>query len=197
MSSSAVSICANALIMLGEAPINSFDSAVDGLDRARIASNLWDSTRDMLLRSHPWNCAITRVKLSPDTAAPAFGYSHQYTLPGDPFWLRNVEINGVLSDEMDYVVEGRSLLIDSSSLSLRYVYRNTDISSWDPMLVYCAEIAMAMRMAFPISQSEPRETTLANLLFSELKKARSVDGQDDSPATFGSFEILNARRGVV
>ena len=199
-SSTAVSICANALIMLGESPINSFDDATSqgGLDRARIARNLWPSTRDMLLRSHPWNCAMARVALSPDTSAPAFtnDFAFTYTLPGDPYWLRNHEINGVSADEVDYVVEGRNLLCNEASLRLRYVFRNTDVGSWDPMLVYCAEYAMAMRMAYPVTQSDEREKMMANQLFEWLKKARAVDGQDDSPAVFGSFPILNARRGV-
>lgn len=197
----AVSICSVALIELGDNPINSFDESGSpgGLDRARIAQNLWPSTRDMLLRSHPWNCAMARVALSPDTAAPAFttDFTYKYTLPGDPYWLRNHQINGASAEEVDYVVEGRNLLCNLSSLKLRYVYRNTDVGSWDPMLVYCAELAMAMRMAFAITQSDQRETQLSQRLFEALKQARAVDGQDDSPATFGSFEILNARRGVV
>ena len=198
--STAVSICSNALIMLGESPINSFSDGVisGGLDRGRIAENLWPSTRDMLLRSHPWNCAMARASLSPDTDAPAFttDFTKKYTLPGIPFWLRNHQINGAQADEVDYVVEGRNLYCNLSSLKIRFVFRNTDIGSWDPMLVYCAEIAMAMRMAYPITQSDQRESQLADQLFFWLKKARAVDGQDDSPATFGSFEILNARRGV-
>lgn len=194
--STAVEICSNALIMLGESPINSFDDADSpgGLDRARIASNLWDNTRDMLLRSHPWNCAIKRVILSPEVDSPAFGFSYSYALPGD--WLRNHEINGISADEVDFVVEGRKILIDDSSLYLRYIFRNEDISSWDSMLVYCAQLAMAMRMAYPITQSDSRENSLKQELEYQLRKARAVDGQDESPATLGSFEILNARRGV-
>ena len=59
----AVSICSNALLMLGDNPINSFDESATpgGLDRARIADNLWPSTRNSILRSHPWNCAIKRA----------------------------------------------------------------------------------------------------------------------------------------
>ena len=194
--STAVEICSNALIMLGESPINSFDddNTPGGLDRARIASNLWENTRDMLLRSHPWNCALKRVILSPDVDAPAFDFSYQFSLPGD--WLRNHEINGVSADEVDYVVEGRKLLIDESTIYLRYVFKNTDIGSWDPMLVYCAQLAMATRMAYAVTQSDAREVSLKQELAYELRKARAVDGQDESPATLGSFEILSARRGI-
>lgn len=192
----AVSICSNALLMLGENPINSFDDAVspNGLDRARTAKNLWPSTRDSILRSHPWNCALKRVTLSPDTEAPAFttDFSYKFTLPGD--WLRNHEINGKSANEIDYKIEGRSMLCDESTLYLRYVYQNTDIGSWDAMLVEAAELAMAAKMAYPITQDKQLKQLFARELGAFLQTARAVDGQDESPATLGSFEILGARR---
>ncbi len=195
-----VSVCSNALLMLGENPINSFtEGAVSGgLDRARIAQNLWPTVRNALLRSHPWNCAKARVSLSPEATTPAFGYTYQYVLPSK--WLRNVEINGVKVDEVDYEVEtagettGKRLLVNEATLNLKYIWRNEDVTSWDPLLVDCAELAMAMRMAYPITQSVSLRDHYANELFEKLKRARSVDGQDDSPATFGSFEILTARQ---
>lgn len=192
----AVSICSNALIMLGENPINSFTEAngAGGLDRARIAQNLWPTTRDALLRSHPWNCAIKRVVLAPEVTVPAFGYSHSFVLPSD--WLRNHEINGVRANEVDYTVESGRLLIDASSVNLRYVWKNDDVTSWDPLLVDAAIMAMAMAMAYPITQSTSLRAELQQTFEARLRKARAVDGQDESPATFGSFEILNARRGV-
>lgn len=190
----AVSICSNALIMLGDDPISSFDDGdtPGGLKRARIASNLWPTVRDALLRSHPWNCALKRVILSPETAAPAFGFAHQFALPGD--WLRNHEINGVKADQVDFVVEERRLLMDDATCYLRYIYRNEDPESWDAMLVHCAELAMAVAMAYPITQSDGREDRLRSSLMEELRRARAVDGQDDSPQQFGSFEILTSRR---
>src|SRR3546814_19099578 len=71
-----VSICSNALLRLGADPINSFDEADNfgsNIERARLCANLWPNVRRQVIRSHPWNCATTRVVLSPDAAAPAFG----------------------------------------------------------------------------------------------------------------------------
>lgn len=192
----AVSICSNALIMLGENPINSFTEAASpgGLDRARIADNLWESVRDSLLRSHPWNCAIKRVTLSPEATTPEFGFTYRYILPSD--WLRNVEINGVMADDVDYMVEGRRILIDESALKLRYVYRNADPTTWDAMLVKAAELAMASEMAYPITQSSAKEEMMERRFERYMARARAVDGQSESPATLGSFDILAARRAL-
>lgn len=190
----AVSICSNALIKLGDRPIDSFDESnyPGGLDRVRIAANLWPTVRDSILRSHPWNCAIKRVSLSPEITTPAFGYDTQFILPSD--WLRNVEINGVSADAVDYAVESGRLLLNETVLYLRYVWRNDDPSSWDPMLVDAVETAMAMEMAYPITNSNSLRAEMQGTLMEKLRKARTVDGQDDSPVQFGSFEILGARR---
>lgn len=191
----AVSICSNALVMLGDKPINSFDEAVGpgNLDRARIANNLWPTVRDSVLRSHPWNCALKRIVLSPLTQNPAFGWSAQYQLPSD--WLRNHEINGLKSDQVDFVVEGRRLLINEGTLYLRYVYRNTSVEEWDPILVDAAELYMASRMAKAITGSDTLGERYLSYFQAKVREARTVDGQDDSPQQFGSFEILGARRG--
>ena len=51
---SSVSICSNALIALGANPISSLDtSGTDGLDRVRIAANLYPTVKAAILRSHP------------------------------------------------------------------------------------------------------------------------------------------------
>lgn len=192
----AVSICSNALLMLGEKPINSFDDAntPGGLDRARIASNLWPSTRDFLLRSHPWNCALKRVVLSPATEGPEFttDFTNRFLLPGD--WLRNHEINGSTSNYIDHVVESGYLLMSDTVCNLRYIWRNESPESWDPMLVQCAQLAMSAAMAYAITKSAAKETLQSQKLEAALRQARAVDGQDESPQTLGSFEILTARR---
>ena len=78
--STAVQVCSNALLTLGQAPINSFE---DLSDRQLAAANLYPQIRDGVLRSHPWNCAVKRVVLSPDSQPPAFEWLYAYSLPGD------------------------------------------------------------------------------------------------------------------
>ena len=194
-----VSICANALILLAENPINDFSEAntPGGLDRARIAENLWSSTRDSVLRSHTWNCAKTRVALSPEATAPAFGYTKRFVLPAD--WLRNVSINGYDADEVDYEVEtiaggGKRLLMDYETLNLVYIWKNTDVSTWDPMLVEACEYKMAAKMAYPITQDKELGNYWMGVYNNFIRQARTVDGQDESPQRFGSSLILEARR---
>lgn len=193
MASSAISICSNALLMLGEAPISSFteEGQPSQLDTARLCANLWPSVRDYVLRSHTWNCATKRAVLSPETTAPAFGYTHKFALPGD--WLRNIEINDNVASVVDHVVESKKLLMNGNVCRIRYVWRNEDTGSWDPMLVHACELAMAAKLAYPVTASTTKQEIQENLFQNALRMARAVDGQDESTAQFGDMPLLEAR----
>lgn len=188
MATSEVQICSNALLLLGDKPINSFD---EDFDRAVIASNLWDNSRQAVLRSHPWNCAKARVALAPDTETPEFDWTYQFTLPANCLRVLFVGEDGAPED---YVIEGRKILCDSNPLYLTYLYDNEDVASWDSMLVEAMQRYMAFSMAYPITKS----ATLRDSFFQEysnlLKAARSVDGQEEPPETAGDFPLIDVRR---
>ena len=84
-----VSICANALRRLGDDPITSL---TDDTERARLCNAFYTDARDAVLRSHPWNFAITRTSLAKLSDAPAYGFNYQYSLPTDPYCLRVLEM---------------------------------------------------------------------------------------------------------
>lgn len=192
MSATQVGICSNALLMLGA---QSISSMADGSDRATLASNLYESARDELLRSHPWNCATKRVVLAPDTAAPAFGYySAQFTMPADCLRVLQVGEDGY---EVDYKVESGKILAGGTSLALRYIWRNVTESTWDAMLVHAMELKMAALMAYPITMSAAKEEVQIRKLEMHMKRCRAVDGQEDPPQTLGDFPLLQSRFGGV
>lgn len=184
---SAVSICSNALLLLGDKPIDSFD--IDN-DRTRLVANLYTSKRDKVLRAHPWNCAIKRVILSPDTDAPAFGWSYQFQLPDD--WLRTLCV-GEDSAPDDFSVEGRKVLMDSNVCRLRYVFRNEVEATWDALLVDAMTQVMVAALTYPITKSTTKQASEEEIVKQVLKTARAVDGQEVTPETLGDFPLLANR----
>jgi hypothetical protein len=189
MAGTQVSICSNALLLLGAKTISAMD---EDNDRAQLASNLYESVRDMTLRSHPWNCAVKRVILAPDTDAPAFDYEAAFTLPSD--WMRTLQV-GADGYEVDYKTESGKILAGGTSLPLRYIWRNTVESTWDAMLVHAMELQMAAAMAYPITMSTTKEDAAFKKLQMFMRDARNVDGQDDPAQTLGDFPLMNARFG--
>jgi len=186
-----VSICSNALLMLGAQSINSFSDAAD-LDRAKLCANLYPVVRNKMLRSHPWNCAVKRLVLAPDATAPAFGYAQQFQLPTDCLRVLEVLEGGC---NIDYKVEGRTIQANTSVLQLRYIFRNEDENTWDEALVELMTLAMAARLAYAITQSAALEQSRMQELQQALRVAKAVDGQEEPPETFGDFPLLQARMG--
>ena len=186
-----VSICSNALLMLGAQTINDFADQLN-LDRAKLCANLYPTVRDDMLRSHPWNCAIKRAVLAPDAVAPAFGYTHSFELPAD--FMRVLEV-GTNGSQIDYLVEGRTIQADTTVLELRYVFRNEVENTWDAHLVKLVTLAMAATLAYPVTQSSALQQSFEQKLEMTLKRARAVDGQEDPPQTLGDERLLRARFG--
>lgn len=180
-----VSICSNALLMLGAKPINSLVAAAEGnADRVLLAANLWPSVRDDLLRAHPWNCAVKRVLLAPEATPPAFDYQASFLLPGD--WMRTLRI-GTKHVPLDFRQEGRRILADTDQLPLVYVYQNEDVGSWDGALVDVATRRMAAAMAYAITQSASLRDQMNSEAEVAFKRAKAVDGQDEPPQTMGDY----------
>lgn len=184
---SGVSICSNALLMLGAQTINDFNEPVD---RAKLASNLYETVRDDLLRDHPWNCTIKRAVLAPDAVPPAFGYDQQFELPAD--CLRVLEV-GQGDGQIDYLIEGRHVLANATVLQLRYVYLNEVENTWDAGLVKLLTVAMAAAMAYPITQSAALQQTFEQKLEQAKRRARAIDGQEDPPQTLGNERLYASR----
>ncbi|QXI40435.1 hypothetical protein [Pseudomonas xantholysinigenes] len=186
-----VSICSNALLMLGAQTINDFADQ-NNLDRAKLCANLYPFQRDSILRAHPWNCCIKRLLLAPNADKPAFGYPNAFELPAD--CLRVLEV-GSGGCQIDYLVEGRSIQADTGSLELRYVFRNENESTWDSHLVDLMTLAMAAVLAYPVTQSTSERDSREAKLAQAMRQAKAVDGQEDPPQTLGDERLLRSRFG--
>lgn len=186
---SSVSICSNALLRVGAGTISSLEEAND---RARLCANLYPQARDAMLRAHPWNCAVTRVVLAPESTAPAFDYAYQFTIPGDMLRILSVGLEGYAED---YQIEGNRILANTAAVYLRYIRRNETESSWDALLIEAVTAEMAALIAYPLTKSATLQQTMVGLARAALQRARTVDGQDNPPETFGDFPLLAARAG--
>lgn len=188
MAVSEVSICSNALLMLGDNPIASL---TDGSTRATLAANLYPFVRDDILRAHYWNCATKRVLLAPEVDVPAYGFGRQFALPGDFLRVRQAGYDG---SEVPYAIESGKILCDSNPLPLRYVWRNENPAAWDTQLVFVMTLAMAAQLAYPITKSASAEENRFGQFGTALKKAKAVDGMDEPPeGDEATFDLLRAR----
>lgn len=186
MAMSPVEICSNALLMLGAHGINSFS---DSNEFAGLAQSLYPTVRDDLFRHHTWNCTIKRVVLSPDPIAPPYEWAYRFQLPTD--CLRVMSVGD--KEFVNYRLEGRFIFMDESVCQLRYVFKNEDVSSYDPNLVMLLQYAMSARMAYAVTKSSSLAQGAEQMLQMYAKRARAVDGQEDVAEDSTDSRLISVR----
>jgi hypothetical protein len=75
-----LSICSDAMIMLGAAPLSSFS---EGTDAAQAADRLYDDIRDTMIAQYPWAWSTKKVALARLAAAPTNEWKYAYAIAGD------------------------------------------------------------------------------------------------------------------
>ena len=172
-----VSICAYALRRLGDSPIVSL---TDDTESARLCNAFYSEARDEVLRSHPWNFAITRQQLSQLSTTPLYQYSYQYALPTDPYCLRVLEM-----EYSDYVFKiehlagtGRVLLTDEGTAKIIYIARVTDTAQFDSLFIDTLTAKLSVDLAYPVTGSVQLQQNMQKLFEAKLREAISVDGQE-------------------
>lgn len=188
-----VEIVNNALLLLGDQQITAL---TDASNSARLAAGLLNQTKDAVLRAHPWNCAMTRQALAELSDDPAFGWTHQFQLPTDPYCLRALAIN---DDEEDgntgdtFKVEGRRLLTNAGTANLRYIRRITDPNDFDGLLYEATSARLAAKMAYAITGDANKSSLMWQLYERLIRSARTVDGQEGSPDVINVTTLTEVR----
>ena len=167
---SVVQICNSALNQLGASSITAL---TENSKNARICNERYETIRDAVYRSHPWNCLVKRVQLAQDSDTPAWGFTYQYTLPSD--CLRVLQIKDYNSD---YKIEGRKLLIEQSSVYLIYLAIETDVNQLDILLRETISAALAQNIAYVITSNLQVAKLMAEKYQAKLSEARHTDASE-------------------
>lgn len=177
MTTTNVSICNEALNMIGAKSIISFD---DNNENARRCASIYDSTRKALLRMHPWSFAKKRTQLAPVVTHPTFGYANAFPLPND--FMRVID-----AGDLDFEIEGRHILANCSLINLVYVFDNDNEQTWDSLFCECLALYMVRKLAKPITGSQAEADSAWQQLQMLLKQARAINGQEKPSPDFVAY----------
>ncbi|AOA57570.1 hypothetical protein [Acinetobacter larvae] len=181
-----ISVCNEALNLIGAKSILSFD---DQSENARRCAVLYDSTRRTLLRMHPWSCAKKRVQLSPVVTHPSFGYAHAFALPSDFERL-------VSAGTKEFEIENRHILANTNLINLIYVYDNDNEQTWDSLFRQCMIDYLASKLAKAITGSNAEGDSAWQRVQMMLKQARAINGQERPSQNFSDdfqSELIGVR----
>lgn len=145
-----VNIANRALQKLGD---SSIVSLTQDSKAARSCNLAFERVRRSELRRHPWNFAIKRTTLAPDSDAPEFDYDYAFTLPAD--CLRPLPPKDY---DLDWKIEGRKILTNQGdTLELVYIADIDDPTEFDESFVEAFACKLAAEIAEALTGSSEKK----------------------------------------
>ncbi len=183
-----IDIANRALVLLGGREITSF---VDSSTEARIAKNLYQSTRDYTLRAYPWGCLKKRVELVELVDKPISVFLHQYQLPTDS--VRTLEVHSPQVRVNTWEVNGDLLLTDTKPISIVYLSNTVPEENWSSQLVTAAVYRLASEMAYPMTGNPQAQVNFNSLFQNVIDEARTTDALEQSYRPMGTDMLARVR----
>lgn len=180
---SAISISSNALILLGHAPIASFNEPGSG---AQAAANLYDISYENLLTIHRWRFATRKVKLARLVEEPINEYKYQFQLPQDNLYVIK------LDRDQDYEIYQDRLYSQYTEVSIDYIYR-VDESMLPPYFIKAFEFFFAMQLAIPVTGNSTRAKEYESMYEMQLKRAKYADSTQRPTDIKRTSEYIDVR----
>lgn len=188
MALTAVGLCSRALVKIGASAIADFH---DGTAEAAVAAALYDTARDALLSAHPWNFALRQATLPQLEETPVADYAFAFQLPAD--FLRAVSAGpGGRGRGLDYQIRGRTLCSSAQTVALTYIAR-VDEADFPAFFNQALLARLSAEFCLPLTENAARSEVLQKLAESEFRRARIIDQQQDQPAGFEDFSLIEAR----
>ena len=196
-----LSICSEALIMLGAAPLSSFAT---GTDEAQIADRLYDDVRDTLLMQYAYSWSVKKVRLAQLAGTPINEWKYTYALPGDilgnPKAIFNTGAIGALPVR-DFEVYSLGLYTNYEDVWIDYQFR-PEPAAFPPYFVRLLKMALAAEFAEPITDQITKAdyyhakaygTPAENMRGGLVRVAINIDGADRPAQQIQEFPISDIR----
>jgi hypothetical protein len=190
MALNSIELCSSALVKLGADSISSFE---DGTAEAKVAARLYSLVRDAMLCGHPWSFATKKAELARLTVTPATDFAYAHQLPND--FLKALSAgDAVRGHGLSYQIVGRQLHTDAEAVVLSYLGRPSE-GDFPAYFVPALVTRLAAEFCLPLTENTSRADRFTRLAEDELKLARLVDSQQDTPPKVEDFTLIEARLG--
>ena len=198
-----VSICSQALLLLGANEITSFS---DGTAPSAICNKLYPRVKSQTLGMYPWSFTLKKTQLGQLTSTPTNVYSKEYQLPTDMFLgvPRAVYASlstGNLPKITDYEIQGDKLLTNETTIVIDYqqlVAESAMPSYFVQMMIY----QMAWHLAEPVTDQTTKSdywktvalgTPTENMRGGYFRQAINIDGAGQSKTVIADYLLTEVR----
>lgn len=203
MAETDISICSQALVILGAEPISSFQ---DETDAARICSNVYEGVKNNLMSSYGWRFLMEKRSLTKDAQAPVGEWENSFILPGDAIGLTHAVFENaqhkVASNEFE--IFGRRIYTNHDTLIADYVTAKPE-SEWTAYFADLVVSAMCAKIGFAITDQQSVSDSWEVKTFGtpsemgmggKMGKTMSLDAQADGNIGLVNDAFTDARFGT-
>lgn len=182
-----IQIASNALLLIGDDPINSFTEPGAG---ATVAAAIYYDTKRMMLSEHPWTFALKEQYLNRLTQQPddETNYNYAFQLPGE--LIRILAIFPYSS----YTIVGSLLYSNETVLLARYIY-DVDETELPPHFIKALEYKLAADFAISVTENTAKSEFYEKKYMVQLGSARTIDSQNKPQVPIIDSPFVDVRFG--
>ena len=197
-----LSICSDALIMLGESPLTSFS----GTDAGVVCDRLYDDIKKMTLAMYPWSFTISKLQLSKGTA-PVNEYKYAYNLPtnlqrisGVRAVFNSVQV-GAQPIQGGWEILGKTLITNQETIVIDFQVEPEEFdlqSYFVQLLKYMMTWHIAETVTDQITKAEYWRqiavgTVAENMRGGYFRVAANIDGSTKQNEVFADYSLIGVR----
>lgn len=196
-----ITICSDALIMLGAKAITSFN---DGTDESSVCDRLYPDIRDSTLVMYPWTFNTKKIQLAQLLTPPGSVWKYAYQLPGDklanPRAVYDTAAVGAQPNK-DWEIQGDQLLTNLPAVFINYQYSAGEFA-WPQYFVQLMKYMMAWHLALPITEQSDRAqywqavavgAPAENGRGGYFRQAMNIDGQHNPVRVIEDYSLVAVR----
>jgi len=196
-----VSICSDALLMLGAKAITSFN---DGTDESSVCDRLYPDVRDSTLVMYPWSFSVKKVKLARLITTPNSVWSYEFQLPGDRLGNPRAVYQSATPGspvQKDWEIQGDKLLTNLDTIYIDYQYSVGEFAM-PQYFVQLLKYMMAWHLALPITEQSDRAQYWQQIAVGAIgengrggyiRTAMNIDGQGQPSRIIEDFTLIAVR----
>ena len=196
-----ISICSDALIMLGAKAITSFN---DGTDESSACDRLYSDIRDSTLATYPWTFNFKKIQLAQLLTAPTSVWKYQYQLPGDKISNPRAVYNSANPGspvQKDWEIQGDVMLTNLTSVYIDYQYSLGEFAM-PQYFVQLLKYMMSWHLAMPITEQTDKAQYWQRVAIGDISEngrggyfrtAMQIDGQNTPVRVIEDYSLIAVR----
>jgi len=198
---SALTICSDALLLLGAASISSF---TEGTDEANVCDRLYGDVRDTTLQMYPWSFSFKKVQLARTINTPVNEWKYEYALPSDRIGPPRAAFTSTQANARPFTaweIYGDKLLTNETTIVIDYQYSVSEavMPVW---FVQLLKYQMAWHLAEPITDQVSKTDYWRTIALGTpgdnnrggfMRTAMNIDGQGNTPQAIEDYGLIAVR----